>query len=66
MSTQQGNLLLCLQSSMRNAHSTFGPTSPQYINIKAMVDELAMKIALDKLSLSANESPQEDQKMSDA
>ncbi|KAH7080353.1 hypothetical protein BKA63DRAFT_242185 [Paraphoma chrysanthemicola] len=66
MSTQQEDLLLCLQSSMRNAQSTFGQTSPQYINIKAVIDELAMKIALDKLSLSENESRQEDQKMRDA
>ncbi|KAF2030158.1 hypothetical protein EK21DRAFT_24220, partial [Setomelanomma holmii] len=51
MSTQQEDLLLCLESSMRNALSTFGPSSAQYLGIKAMVDDLAIKIALDKLSL---------------
>jgi hypothetical protein len=52
---------------MRNALSTFGPTSPQYLSIKAMVDELAMQIALAKLSISVGGSQhQADDRMQDA
>ncbi|OAK98790.1 hypothetical protein IQ06DRAFT_349441 [Phaeosphaeriaceae sp. SRC1lsM3a] len=52
MPTQQEELLLVMETSLRNALATFGPTSSQYLSIKYMVDELATKIALDKLSLS--------------
>ncbi|KAF1915253.1 hypothetical protein BDU57DRAFT_451325 [Ampelomyces quisqualis] len=61
MPTQQEDLLLCLQSSLRNALATFGPTSTQYLNIKYMVDELTTKIALDRLSLSSETRRQEDE-----
>jgi hypothetical protein len=50
---------------LRNALATFGPSSTQYIDIKYMVDELAMKIAWDKLSLSLNDAQPEDQRMED-
>ncbi|KAF2833216.1 hypothetical protein CC86DRAFT_365169 [Ophiobolus disseminans] len=64
MPTHQEDLLQCLQSSLRNALATFGPTSSQYLNIKYMTDELATKIALDKLSISPNGAQQDqDQKM---
>ncbi|EAT85383.1 hypothetical protein HBI56_136180 [Parastagonospora nodorum] len=55
MPTQQEDLLLSLQSSLRNALATFGSTSSQYLNIKYMVDELATKIALDRLSLGPSD-----------
>jgi hypothetical protein len=51
-----------LQSSLRNALATFGSTSSQYLNIKYMVDELATKIALDKLSLSSGQATDNDGK----
>ncbi|KAF2447840.1 hypothetical protein P171DRAFT_518870 [Karstenula rhodostoma CBS 690.94] len=40
-----------LQSSLRNTLATFGPTSPQYISIKYVVDEHMAKAALQSLSL---------------
>jgi hypothetical protein len=64
MPTQQEQSVQ-LQSSLRNALATFGPSSTQYIDIKLMVDELAMKIALDKLSLSLSDAQPEDQRMED-
>jgi hypothetical protein len=42
-----------LQSSLRNALSTFGAQSPQYLSIKYMVDEHAAKLALEGLDISA-------------
>ncbi|KAL5113745.1 hypothetical protein ACEQ8H_008357 [Pleosporales sp. CAS-2024a] len=67
MSTQQQDMLLSLQSSLRNALATFGPTSPQYRNIKYMVDELATQIALDSFSISSDRTQQEaDLQMRDA
>ena len=41
-----------LQSSLRNALSTFGPNSTQYLMIKYMVDEYAAKLALENMSLT--------------
>jgi hypothetical protein len=43
-----------LQSSLRNALATFGAESTQYRQIKYMVDELAVKIALEKMDLSTS------------
>jgi hypothetical protein len=52
---------------LRNALATFGPSSSQYLSIKYMVDELAVKIALDSLSISNKETQQEqDQEMGNA
>ncbi|KAF2631962.1 hypothetical protein BU25DRAFT_136726 [Macroventuria anomochaeta] len=58
MPTQPDDVLLSLQSSLRNALSTFGPNSTQYLNIKYMIDEYVAKLALENLSLS---SPNEQQ-----
>jgi hypothetical protein len=56
-----------LQSSLRNALATFGPTSSQYLYIKYMCDELETKLALDKFSISTSEVNGEvDEKMKDA
>ncbi|KAJ4367379.1 hypothetical protein N0V83_006961 [Neocucurbitaria cava] len=53
-----------LQSSLRNALSTFGPDSAQYRTIKLMVDEHAAKLALENLTLSSSRAKQQDdQKM---
>ncbi|KAF9740880.1 hypothetical protein PMIN01_00419 [Paraphaeosphaeria minitans] len=47
---------LCdLQSSLRNALATFGPTSAQYASIKYVVDEHMAKAALQSLSLGPRE-----------
>jgi hypothetical protein len=43
-----------LQSSLRNALSTFGAQSPQYLAIKYMVDEHAAKLALEGLDISTS------------
>ncbi|KAL5374503.1 hypothetical protein DPSP01_011866 [Paraphaeosphaeria sporulosa] len=51
MSSQQDDLLASLQSSLRNALATFGPSSAQYIGIKYVVDEHMAKAALQSLSL---------------
>ncbi|KAF1364688.1 hypothetical protein EJ07DRAFT_97050 [Lizonia empirigonia] len=59
MPSQSDDILLSLQSSLRNALSTFGPKSTQYLNIKYMVDEYMAKLALENLSLS---SPNEQQR----
>ena len=48
--------MLQLHSSLRNALSTFGPNSVQYLNIKFMIDEYAAKLALENLSLSFSNS----------
>jgi hypothetical protein len=45
---------------MRNALATFGPASTQYIDIKFMVDELATKIALERMSLSGRREEDND------
>ncbi|OAL50709.1 hypothetical protein IQ07DRAFT_587361 [Pyrenochaeta sp. DS3sAY3a] len=58
MPVQPDDLLLSLQSSLRNALSTFGPESTQYRNIKLMVDEYAAKLALESLSISSDKSGQ--------
>ncbi|CAO2650432.1 Nn.00g017240.m01.CDS01 [Neocucurbitaria sp. VM-36] len=64
MPVQPDDLLLSLQSSLRNALSTFGSNSPQYRNIKLMVDEHTAKLALESLSISSSEpQQQDDQKM---
>ncbi|KAL5371282.1 hypothetical protein PMIN02_012866 [Paraphaeosphaeria minitans] len=44
-----------LQSSLRNALATFGPTSAQYASIKYVVDEHMAKAALQSLSLGPRE-----------
>ncbi|KAF2131401.1 hypothetical protein P153DRAFT_383512 [Dothidotthia symphoricarpi CBS 119687] len=54
MPMQSDDLLLSLQSSLRNALSTFGPTSPQYLSIKLMVDEHVANLALQGLSISSS------------
>lgn len=41
-----------LQSSLRNALASFGPTSSQYLMIKYMIDEYEAKVALEGMSLS--------------
>ncbi|KAF2189756.1 hypothetical protein K469DRAFT_747765 [Zopfia rhizophila CBS 207.26] len=46
MPDQSDDLLLSLQSSLRNTLHTFGPESPQYRSIKGMVDEHVAKLAL--------------------
>ncbi|PVI02078.1 hypothetical protein DM02DRAFT_613260 [Periconia macrospinosa] len=51
MADPDDDLLLCLQSSLRNALATFGPDSVQYRNIKSLVDEQAVKIALRDMNL---------------
>jgi hypothetical protein len=43
-----------LQSSLRNALSTFGAQSPQYLAIKYMVDEHTAKLALEGLDISTS------------
>ncbi|KAF1939563.1 hypothetical protein EJ02DRAFT_456860 [Clathrospora elynae] len=60
MPVQPDELLLSLQSSLRNALATFGPNSTQYRNIKLMVDEHMAKLAMEGLSISSSESRQED------
>ncbi|KAH6614980.1 hypothetical protein C7974DRAFT_417191 [Boeremia exigua] len=55
MPTQPDDVLLSLQSSLRNALATFGPGSSQYLTIKYMVDEYAAKLALENMSLSPSE-----------
>lgn len=42
-----------LQSSLRNALATFGSQSPQYLSIKSIVDEQAVKVALRDMSLGS-------------
>ncbi|KAH7385660.1 hypothetical protein BKA66DRAFT_416391 [Pyrenochaeta sp. MPI-SDFR-AT-0127] len=61
MPNQSDDLLLSLQSSLRNALSTFGPDSTQYRNIKLMVDEHTAKLALENLSISSSGSQQQDE-----
>ncbi|KAF2691276.1 hypothetical protein K458DRAFT_426620 [Lentithecium fluviatile CBS 122367] len=63
MSTQDEELLLSLESSLRNALATFGPSSQQYRSIKYMVDEQAAKIALRKLSLNAEVTAKKEGRM---
>ncbi|RMZ69114.1 hypothetical protein GMOD_00003033 [Pyrenophora seminiperda CCB06] len=47
------DLLLCLQSSLRNALATFGVDSKQYRDIKLVVDEYMAKLAMEGLSISS-------------
>ncbi|KAF1837223.1 hypothetical protein BDW02DRAFT_491770 [Decorospora gaudefroyi] len=56
MPVQSDDLLLSLQSSLRNALATFGPDSTQYRGIKLMVDEYMAKLAMEGLSISSHES----------
>lgn len=56
MPGQVDDLLLSLQSSLRNALSTFGPESIQYRSIKLMVDEHMAKLALESLSIGSSKS----------
>ncbi|OCL09470.1 hypothetical protein AOQ84DRAFT_375814 [Glonium stellatum] len=52
------DLLASLQSSMRNALFTFGASSQQYQNIKAMVDEhIASKHPSTPLASTAQPGP---------
>ncbi|KAF3049811.1 hypothetical protein E8E11_002710 [Didymella keratinophila] len=52
MPPQPDDILLSLQSSLRNALASFGPTSSQYLMIKYMIDEYEAKVALEGMSLS--------------
>ncbi|KAH9865769.1 hypothetical protein J1614_009356 [Plenodomus biglobosus] len=61
MPIQADDLLLSLQTSLRNALSTFGPESTQYRSIKLMVDEHMTKLALERLSLLTSESKRPNQ-----
>ncbi|KAF2018982.1 hypothetical protein BU24DRAFT_489031 [Aaosphaeria arxii CBS 175.79] len=49
--TKKDDLLLSLQSSLRNAHYTFGASSRQYKDIKAMVEEHIARTALSEAHL---------------
>ncbi|KAF1840838.1 uncharacterized protein K460DRAFT_410239 [Cucurbitaria berberidis CBS 394.84] len=60
MPVQPDDLLLSLQSSLRNALSTFGPNSSQYRNIQLMVDEHMAKTALANLTISSHGPRQQD------
>ncbi|KAF2120940.1 hypothetical protein BDV96DRAFT_565941 [Lophiotrema nucula] len=46
MSNPQDDLLLSLQSSLRNTLHTFGPDSAQYQSVKYMVEEHIAKTAV--------------------
>ncbi|KAF2856330.1 hypothetical protein T440DRAFT_463671 [Plenodomus tracheiphilus IPT5] len=54
MPLQADDLLLSLQTSLRNALATFGPESTQYRSIKLMVDEHMAKLALEGLSIASS------------
>ncbi|USP74208.1 hypothetical protein yc1106_01482 [Curvularia clavata] len=54
------DLLLSLQTSLRNALATFGAGSTQYRNIKLMVDEHMAKLAMEGLSLTSGEAQKVD------
>ncbi|EMD91751.1 hypothetical protein COCC4DRAFT_160822 [Bipolaris maydis ATCC 48331] len=58
MPSQPDDLLLSLQTSLRNALATFGPSSTQYRNIKLIVDEYAANLAMQGLSIGSSESCQ--------
>ncbi|KAF2706613.1 hypothetical protein K504DRAFT_459010 [Pleomassaria siparia CBS 279.74] len=62
MSSHQDELLLSLQSSLRNALHTFGPTSVQYANISKTVDEHMAKTALQALTQKHDGSQTEEAK----
>jgi len=58
MPVQHDDLLLSLQTSLRNALSTFGPDSVQYQTIKLMVDEHLANLALEGLSITSDSTSQ--------
>ncbi|KAF1923938.1 uncharacterized protein M421DRAFT_425279 [Didymella exigua CBS 183.55] len=49
------DVLLSMQSSLRNALASFGPDSRQYLMIKHMVAEYEAKLALESLSLEMDD-----------
>ncbi|PSN73252.1 hypothetical protein BS50DRAFT_629299 [Corynespora cassiicola Philippines] len=59
MTAQEDEILISLQTSLRNTLSTFGAHSPQYRSIKLLVDEYAANHALSQLSLSSAPPRQE-------
>ncbi|RYN28547.1 hypothetical protein AA0113_g6333 [Alternaria arborescens] len=63
MSAQADDLLLSLQSSLRNALATFGANSTQYRTIKLIVDEYEAKLAMEGLSISSSEPQENGEKM---
>ncbi|CAN9193958.1 unnamed protein product [Alternaria alternata] len=63
MPTQPDDLLMSLQSSLRNALATFGANSTQYRTIKLIVDEYEAKLAMEGLSISSSEPQQNGEKM---
>ncbi|EUC37626.1 hypothetical protein COCCADRAFT_1493 [Bipolaris zeicola 26-R-13] len=63
MPMQPDDLLLSLQSSLRNALATFGPSSTQYRNIKLIVDEYAANLAMQGLSIGSSETCQGEEVM---
>jgi hypothetical protein len=54
-----------LESSLRNTLATFGRSSKQYLDIKYMVDEIATKVALEKMSISSSGGNGGDAKMAE-
>ncbi|CAN9109791.1 unnamed protein product [Alternaria alternata] len=63
MPTQPDDLLMSLQSSLRNTLATFGAESTQYRNTKLMVDEYMTKLAMEGLSISSKEPQQDNPRM---
>ncbi|KAH8629238.1 hypothetical protein IG631_16495 [Alternaria alternata] len=63
MPAQADDLLLSLQSSLRNALATFGANSTQYRTIKLIVDEYEAKLAMEGLSISSSEPQENGEKM---
>ncbi|KAJ4407618.1 hypothetical protein N0V91_003887 [Didymella pomorum] len=59
MPSQPDEVLLSLQSSLRNALASFGPGSKQYLMIKYMIDEYEAKLALQGMSLSTSDEMQQ-------
>ncbi|KAF3043446.1 hypothetical protein E8E12_008122 [Didymella heteroderae] len=58
MPPQPDDVLLSLQSSLRNALASFGPKSTQFLMIKYMIDEYEAKMALENMSLSTSDEMQ--------
>ncbi|KAB2101162.1 hypothetical protein AG0111_0g10394 [Alternaria gaisen] len=63
MPTQPDDLLMSLQSSLRNALATFGANSTQYRTIKLIVDEYEAKLAMEGLSISSSKLQENGEKM---
>ncbi|KAF2002804.1 hypothetical protein P154DRAFT_520573 [Amniculicola lignicola CBS 123094] len=40
MTSSEEDLIVSLQTSLRNAHNTFGPKSSQYLEMKDMVENI--------------------------